>query len=156
MTTRTVVHDTFAIERRYAASPARVFAAFADSSVKMQWFGEGGVEANKPDIFEFRVGGRESHRGDVGDDLTYTYDALYHDIIDSERIVYAYEMTINSKRVSVSVATIELLADGSGTHLILTEQGAFLDGLDNNAQRQHGTEELLDALGRYLAEGEAS
>ena len=29
----------------------------------------------------------------------------------------------------------------------MTEQGAFLDGHDTNAQREHGTGELLDKLG---------
>ena len=81
---------------------------------------------------------------------TFTYDALYQDIVDDERIVYSYEMTMNGRRISVSVATLEFLADGGGTRLILTEQGAYLDGLDTNAARQQGTEELLDALGRYL------
>ena len=32
----------------------------------------------------------------------------------------------------------------------MTEQGAFLDGLDTNAQRREGTEQLLGLLGRYL------
>ena len=29
----------------------------------------------------------------------------------------------------------------------MTEQGVFLDGLDTPAAREHGTGELLDALG---------
>ncbi|TIO37465.1 MAG: polyketide cyclase, partial [Mesorhizobium sp.] len=33
---------------------------------------------------------------------------------------------------------------------ILTEQGAFFDGIDSPATRQHGTGELLDALGAAL------
>jgi hypothetical protein len=53
------------------------------------------------------------------------------------------------------LATIEFIADGNDTHLILTEQGAFLNGLDTNAAREHGTGELLNALGRYLANGDS-
>ncbi|TIR46389.1 MAG: polyketide cyclase, partial [Mesorhizobium sp.] len=45
---------------------------------------------------------------------------------------------------------IELIAEGKGTRLILTEQGAFFDGIDSPATRQHGTGELLDALGAAL------
>jgi len=40
--------------------------------------------------------------------------------------------------------------EGAGTRLVLTEQGAYLDGHDTSAQRQHGTGELLDALGAAL------
>jgi hypothetical protein len=50
----------------------------------------------------------------------------------------------------VSVATLEFYAEGSGTRLILTEQGAYLDGLDTSAQREEGTQQLLNALGTYL------
>jgi len=34
--------------------------------------------------------------------------------------------------------------------LMVTEQGAFLDGFDSPDQREHGTGELLNALGREL------
>ena len=35
--------------------------------------------------------------------------------------------------------------------LSFTEQGAFFDGLDDPAEREHGTGWLLDRLGRVLA-----
>jgi uncharacterized protein YndB with AHSA1/START domain len=38
-----------------------------------------------------------------------------------------------------------------GTRLLFTEQGAFFDGLDDPAQREHGTGWLLDRLGKVLA-----
>jgi hypothetical protein len=50
----------------------------------------------------------------------------------------------------VSLTTIELRAEGQGTHLKFTEQGAFLDGFDGADGREHGTHILLDALGRSL------
>ena len=148
--TRTVVHETFVIERSYPASPSRVFTAFADPAVKLRWFGEPAGDIG-PHQIDFRVGGRESLRGQApGGGPTFTFDALYQDIVENERIVYSYDMTLNGGRISVSVATIEFLPEGTGTRLIVTEQGAFLDGLDKNAAREQGTRELLDALGRYL------
>jgi hypothetical protein len=48
------------------------------------------------------------------------------------------------------VATIELAPRDAGTHLRLTEQGVFLDGLDTNAAREQGTNELIDALAASL------
>ena len=42
-------------------------------------------------------------------------------------------------------------ADGrAGTRLLLTEQGAFLDGYEDNGSREHGTGLLLDRLGTAL------
>ena len=86
----------------------------------------------------------------------YSYEALYEDIIQDERIVYTYNMHRNGVRISVSVTTVELLANGEGTELRYTEQGVFLDGEDKPERREHGTKELLDKLGEALAQGAAT
>ena len=49
-------------------------------------------------------------------------------------------------RISVSLATLEFRREGDGTRLLYTEQGAFLDGYDNPAQREAGTRDLFDQL----------
>lgn len=158
MTARSVIHDTFTIERAYPASPARVFAAFASEEAKSTWGDTGDLEPT-PDSalgdteFDFRVGGRErfSH---VWQGTAYRYDALYYDIVPDQRIVYSYEMYADDARISVSVTTIEFAKSGDGTTLTYTEQGAFLDGIDGpNAStlRKEGTEEMLDNLTGYLA-----
>jgi len=51
----------------------------------------------------------------------------------------------------VALATIELFPSGAGTRLVMTEQGAFLDGHDDAGSREQGTDLLLDALGTALA-----
>jgi uncharacterized protein YndB with AHSA1/START domain len=151
MTERNVVHDTFVIDRTYAASPKRVFTAFADPDAKKQWWGDDAVEKNADHVIDFRVGGRETMSASHPDgSATFTFDACYQDIVEDSRIVYSYEMTMNGRRISVSVTTLEFLPDGDGSRLILTEQGAYLDGLDTSAQREEGTRGLLDALATYL------
>ncbi len=153
MTRRSVTHATFTIERRYNASPARVFNAFADPAAKAQWFT--GPEEWRPAEHEldFRVGGRETSRGGPKGGPIHTYEARYYDIVPNERIVLAYDMHLDDTRNSVSLATFEFKPDGpggAGTTLIFTEQGAFLDGYDDAGSREHGTRELLDALGEAL------
>ena len=147
MTERSAVHSTFAIERTYDASPARVFEAWADPVAKSRWFG--GSEPPEHQL-DFRVGGREVNRGGPPGGPVFTYEALYYDIVPGERIVYAYEMYMGDTRISVSVTTVEFSGAGNGTRLLFTEQGAFLDGHDTPAQREHGTGELLEKLGAAL------
>jgi uncharacterized protein YndB with AHSA1/START domain len=155
MTGRSVEHATFAVERTYEASPARVFAAWADPAAKGRWFGSPDDRAGELEL-DFRVGGRELNRGTAPTGQTYTFEAYYQDIVPDERIVYTYEMQLDDQRISVSLATVELTPLAAGTRLIYTEQGAFLDGLDAPAQREQGTGGLLDALGEELLREVAS
>jgi len=60
-------------------------------------------------------------------------------------------MFLDGTRISVSLATVEFTAAGdSGTHMVFTEQGAFLDGQESPARRAEGMGGLLDALGEEL------
>ena len=59
-------------------------------------------------------------------------------------------MHLDDRKISVSLATVELRPDGAGTEFVITEQGAFLDGYDDAGAREHGTGILLDRLGASL------
>ncbi len=147
MTERSVTHATFRIERTYeAATPEQVFFAFADKASTRRWFVEG--EGWQIDSFEmdFRVGGieRSSFRFQGGPQVSN--ETVYHDIVENQRLVCAYSMTVGEDRISVSLGTIEISATEGGTKLVYTEQGAYLDGHDNVAQREAGCRELYEAL----------
>jgi uncharacterized protein YndB with AHSA1/START domain len=146
MTARSTTHATFTIDRIYDAEPARVFAAWADPAAKTRWFGGGSDDYE----LDFKVGGREVNRGGEPGGAVYTYEAVYRDIVEDERIVYTYEMYLDDARISVSVTSVELAPEGSGTKLTFTEHGVFLDGLDSPALREQGTGHLLEALGADL------
>jgi uncharacterized protein YndB with AHSA1/START domain len=150
MSERSTEHATFVIERTYDVPPARVFNAWADPVAKARWFGPKTLALDARAL-EFTVGGREQFVIDGPDGSTYSYDAVYQDIVPDTRIVYTYDMHRNDDRISVSVSTVELEPAGEGTRLTYTEQGVFLDGHDKPAMREHGTAELLSALGDTLA-----
>jgi uncharacterized protein YndB with AHSA1/START domain len=152
MPERSVVHSTFTIERTYARPPARVFAAWADPSLKACWFGGGTDDAPIRLDMDFRIGGLETDRTEPGADLSSGYEARYHDIVPDERIVFTYDLSLGGSLVSVSLATVEFRpADGgTGTQLTYTEHGAFFDGLDDPEVRKNGTGGMLDELGQWL------
>jgi uncharacterized protein YndB with AHSA1/START domain len=144
---RTISHDTIAIERTFDATPAQVFRAFADPVSKARWFAGDPSFIDERFELDFRVGGRETSFARLADGgSTVLYDARYEDIVLDVRIVVAYTMLMDARRISASLQTIELLPVGHQTRLILTEQMAILDGLDSAAARRHGIGELLDAL----------
>lgn len=147
-------HDTFVIERKLKASPKRVFAAWSTLEAKKQWFfgGEGWEEQSR--VFDFREGGIEELVGRKGSGAVSAFHCQYWEIIPDRRIVYAYAMRLNGVRISVSLATIELRPDGAGTHLTLTEQGAYLVSYDPNGDdhgsRLRGTIELVDRVEAFV------
>jgi len=150
---RSVVHGAFHLERCYAAPVGRVWKALTDERAKAKWFGgpQGRFELMERHM-DVRVGGTERLKGRWDSGVVSTFDAVYHDVIADERLVYAYVMHLDDRKISVSLATLQLTADGAGTTLRLSEQGAFLDGYDDSGSRQHGTSLLLDALGASLIE----
>jgi uncharacterized protein YndB with AHSA1/START domain len=147
---RSVVHAIFSLERVYDASPALVFRALSDPAAKARWFEAGGGWTPIERTMDVRPGGRERAKGRWPSGLVTTFDAVYFDVVPNRRLVYCYEMHLDARKISVSLATIELAPAGAGTRLKLTEQGAFLDGYDDAGSREHGTGMLLDRLGASL------
>jgi uncharacterized protein YndB with AHSA1/START domain len=151
MTDRSVTHDTFVIERDFTAAPARVFDAFGNQASKVRWFAAPKPWTSSNHIFDFRAGGREHiESAEPNGGPVHVFDAHYHDIVPNQRIVYSYEMHTDQTRISVSLATIEIVPNGTGTRLIVTEQGAFMNGYDDGGSREYGTNYLLDNLGAFL------
>jgi len=150
MVQRTVTHASFTLKRNYPASPAKVFAAFADPAKKAKWFGGPEEWIRGERAFDFRVGGKETTSGGPKGGPMHIFNAIYHDIVPNERIVYSYDLYLDQTRISVSLTAIEIKPDGEGTLLIFTEHGAFLDGIEDPKLREHGTNELLNMLGRAL------
>jgi uncharacterized protein YndB with AHSA1/START domain len=151
MTERSVRHATFTIERVYDVPPAKVFQAHSDPAIKRRWFVEGeGWDIDAYDL-DFRIGGLEASRFRFRGGEPMRYDAVIQDIVPDQRIIIAYSMMIGDKRISASLATTEFKPEASGTRLVFTEQGAFLDGFDKAEQRKSGSRSLLEALARELA-----
>ena len=146
MNPSTVVHSTFTVERKITATPERVFHAFADITAKEAWFAGPPEWALSEHTMDFRVGGQEIERGGPPEGPAHTFVARYHEIVENQRIIYSYDMYVGETKLSVSLTTIELQAESGGTRLTLTEQGAFLDGHEDPALREHGTKLLMDAL----------
>jgi uncharacterized protein YndB with AHSA1/START domain len=151
--TRSVSHGVFTLERTYpTVTPQRVFDAFASIEGKNGWFTAPNDQWTIAErAMDFRVGGRERLVGKWASGLVTEFDALYFDIIPGARIVYTYEMRMDGRKISVSLATFEFrAAPGGGTQLIHTEQGAFLDGYDDNGSREQGSREIMAKLTAYL------
>ena len=147
----TVTHADFTIERRFDCTPQQTFAAFADPGLKRRWFALPDSWLDVEWELDFRVGGGEISRGRSPGGSNFAFESRIHDIVDNERIVFAYNLSQDARLMSVSLTTVEFFPEADGTRLVFTEQGAFFDDLDSPAEREHGTGKLLEALERLLA-----
>ena len=144
--THTATHATFTLERDYPVTPATVFDAWSDPAAKARWFAAPGSEHE----LDFRIGGHEfaagSHEG-----KRMTFHTSYQEIVTGERIVYTSNLGVDGEVVTVSLTTVEFAETPSGTHLTLTEHGAYLDGHEKPEWREQGTSDQLTALERELS-----
>ena len=151
-----VVHNTFVIERSFPKPPEEVFSAFANAASKRRWFAESDSHDIEEYTLDFRVGGAERLQYRFKEGTPFPGTALvnegrYQDIVPNRRIVFAYTMTLGDRRISASLATVEIVPTEKGTDLIFTEQGAYFEGADGAQMRTEGWGKLLENLGKELA-----
>lgn len=152
MTRHSAAHTSFVLERRFAAPPARVFRAWADPEAKQRWADCHAETGTTEYSIDFRPGGREIHRAVLPDGRHQVVEKTFLEITDNARIIFAYAIKADGRSLSASLVTAEFHPDASGTHLVLTEQLAYLDGHDDLAERIRGTSEGLDRLLLELAD----
>ena len=147
-TTRSIEHATFTLQRVYPVARERVYAAMANKELKAKWFGDPNTPPTQWD-FDFREGGRE-YESSVFQGEVHTFDAVYLDIVENERITWSYNLSVSGVKLSSSFTVVELTSVPEGTKLVFTETGAFFDGHEKPSLREEGTGWILDALGNSL------
>jgi len=150
-----VTHSTFVVERSYPQPPERVYSAFAQPARKRHWYAEGDHEIQEFEM-EFRVGGSERlhYRFKPGHPIAgseIVNQSTFQDIVPEKRIVATAKMSLNGKPISITLLTFEFLASDSGTDLVLTNQGTFVDWPDGAKMIEQGWRGLFESLGKELA-----
>ncbi len=143
-------HGSFSIARDFPQPAAAVYRAFADPEAKARWFTGGDEWTPIRRETDVRVGGREIAEGRWRSGLVTTFEAIYLDVVPDARLVYAYTMHLDEKKISVSLATVEIHAAPGGSRLRITEHGVFLDGYEDNGARERGTRDLIERIARTL------
>ncbi len=139
--------------RVWAATPQRVFDAWADPAVKAEWFRgppERWTEVRRS--MDFRVGGLEMAEGRINDSgMTTLFEARYHVIEPGRRLVYVYDLHLSGELHSVTLSSLDIEPDGDKTRVSYTEQIVFMDGQDGTEMRWGGTEWHFESIEKLIA-----
>lgn len=142
------LHDTIVMERIYAASPSRVFAAWESVEARLRWsipFPEAGAAY---DAADFRVGGLDIMRCGLKDDMRFRAHVRYLEIIPDRRIVMAERIAEDGAFRAASLITIELEAAGKATKQTVTMQVSAIEGSGMREGYDAGWSAALDNLAR--------
>ena len=117
------VDTTLVIERRFAAAPERVYAAFTDASILSEWFGPEGMEIPEADV-DLRVGGayRIRMKSTTTDD-DHTVAGIYKEIDPPKRLSFTWAWQGEEMPGVETLVTLEFEAAGTGTVMTLTQEG---------------------------------
>lgn len=148
----TIAHATIVMERTYAASPARVFAAWADVEARKRWSAPADNIRIDYEAADFHEGGKDVSRCIEPGNADYVATVSYLDIRKDQRIVFAEDVVHGSTRVSAALISVELTPKGADTHLALTMQIASFDGAGMEAGYQFGWSAALDNLAKEFAQ----
>jgi uncharacterized protein YndB with AHSA1/START domain len=151
------IHSTFVIERNFPQLPARVFSAFAQPALKRRWYAEGEAHEIQDFHLDFRLGGSERFRyrfkeGHPIAGSEIANESTYQDIVENQRIVMTTRMSLNGKSILVMLATFEFVPAETGTDLILTHQGTYIDWPAGVKMIETGWRALIDRLEKDLVQ----
>src|ERR1700737_5306419 len=115
MTRHAVVHDTIVFERRFPVAPEKVYAAWSDAAQRARWHFPGADDWELAEFDQdFRVGGHERSRFGPKGAPHLREEGRFLDIVPNERIVSAATMHEDDLRISITLCTGELAANGAG------------------------------------------
>jgi uncharacterized protein YndB with AHSA1/START domain len=152
MSHQSMVHRTATMERTYASSPARVFAAWADPEIRRLWGSPSDDVQIRNDAADFRVGGEDVQTCLVEGRPVATVSGRYHDIVPDARILYTEVIRDEVRLQGMSLVSAEFIADGRGTRLLLTLQTVAVDGSDLLEGVEEGWSSALDRLGAQFVD----
>jgi uncharacterized protein YndB with AHSA1/START domain len=141
---------TILITREFDASPERVFRAYTDPELVVQWLGPRRLTM-RIDVYEARSGGsyRYAHREDDGTE--YGFRGVFHEVRRDERIVQTFAYDGFPDGVSLETTVFEDL--GGRTRVTTTSLMGSIDARDamirSGMQRgvREGHERLDELLG---------
>lgn len=135
------------IRRFYKASVAAVYAAWTDPEKVKHWMGPSDAFGEAEVTMDLRVGGRYRIVMHAPDGDVHRVGGVYREVVPHRKLVYSWAWESTPERESL--VTLEFIASGEGTELLLTHERFA----DSQAREKHheGWNGCLARLDQFLA-----
>jgi uncharacterized protein YndB with AHSA1/START domain len=154
MSESTAVHATLVFERMIPATADQVFTAYADLEERRKWGAPSDNTTLIYDQADFREGGEDVFRCGPKANPNIHGTTRYLDILINRRIVSTETISVDGRRLCVSLSTLELDPDGDRTKLKSTIQLVSFIGQDMVRGHESGTNASLDNLVNFFFQGQ--
>jgi uncharacterized protein YndB with AHSA1/START domain len=151
MSESTTVHATLIFERIVPAPCNQVFTAYADVDERKKWGAPSDNTALVYDQADFREGGEDAFRCGSKSNPNIHGATRYLDVVANRRIVSTETISVDGRRLCVSLSTLELNPDGDHTKLKSTIQLVSFVGQDMVKGHENGTNASLDNLVNFFS-----
>jgi uncharacterized protein YndB with AHSA1/START domain len=132
--------QVLSLSRRFDASPERLFAAWTDPAIARGWLFTTAASEAVETLMDVRVGGAWTVV-DWRDGVTYEAIGRYLALEPPTRLAFSFGMPQFSP--AFTRVTVNLMADGDGAMLTLTQEGLPPEHIDATEQ---GWSDMFDAL----------
>lgn len=140
---------TLTVRRAFDAPRDRVFRAWTDATELKQWFAPGELAVPRAEV-DLRVGGRFRIAMAPADGDAWIVTGTYREIRAPERLVFSWQWAQPTEMdPGETLVTVEFLARGAGTEVVLTHERLVSD--EERRKHQEGWTGCLENLATVLA-----
>ncbi len=145
-------HETLRMERVFAVSPERLFAAYLNTREREIWSTPSETAEVKIEDADVRTGGSESTRCGAKGDLRYRTKVYYHMVEANEVITFSETLFENDTVLMAALISFDFQkVDSDRTTLVLTDQITSFVGPEGVKGHRIGFNQALDNLAARLA-----
>lgn len=145
-----IEQGTVDITKTFAASVARVFAAWSEEAAQQAWGDPGPEWQMHFERFRFTVGESDICRFGPKDGPIYRNENHYLEITADNRIAYVSTLWEEDTLTFAGTVVVTFAPTEGETRMRLIEQGLYFDGRDKADDHRAGWRAMLEVMDSYL------